>query len=78
MKRHLLTALIFLSLLVPIRPALPDSIDDGQAAADYLNEYQSEQSRNGLLLRGLLFLFVAAGGIALAVRNKNKGKKPGE
>lgn len=77
-KRALVFLLIFLSMIVPICPASADSVDDGQAAADYLNEYQSEQSRNSFLLRGLLFLFVAVGGIALAVRNKNKGKGPGE
>ncbi|HEX5037718.1 MAG TPA: hypothetical protein VFX30_11205 [bacterium] len=77
MKRAI-GVLVFLFLLVPIRPAFPDSIDDGQAAADYLNEYQSEQSRNSLLLRGLLGLFLGAGAIAVVLRNKNKGKKPGE
>ncbi len=47
-------------------------------AAQYLEEYQSRQSRNSLISKGILVLLLAAGGIAVGLQvRRRKIKKNG-
>lgn len=72
MRMITVSAFLFLVLLGAVGPVRADQFDRGMAAAHYMDDYQSGQARGALVRKGLILLFLAAGGAALAFKMKSK------